>query len=100
MRKLRLLTVMVACCTMQGCGVAALVAAASWAGKNSENTKLENRQMNLARERAVLDAKLQYQQINLSREKAGLRPITWEEFRRGKSAASGPTRSALVPDDG
>ncbi len=53
--------------TLQGCGVAALVAAASFAGKNSETTRMS------------------FQRLNMDRQEAGLQPLTWEDFKKGRT---------------
>ncbi len=53
--------------TMQGCGVAALVAAASFAGKNAETTRMS------------------FQRLNMDRQAAGFQPLTWEDFKKGRT---------------
>ena len=68
--------------TMQGCGVAALVAAASMAGKNAETTRLE------------------FQRLNMEREVAGLQPITWKDFKKGRIPGEPePAEVATLGDD-
>ena len=63
----RLTALVVVVFAMQGCAVAALVAAASWAGKNGENTRME------------------FQRLNMDRQEKGLAPLTWEDFKKGRT---------------
>lgn len=63
----RLIALAVVVFAMQGCAVAALVAAASWAGKNGENTRME------------------FQRLNMDRQEKGLAPLTWEDFKKGRT---------------
>ena len=63
--------IVVTCGLMQGClAVAGLVAAGSYAASNDDKDKQA------------------FQQLNLEREKAGLRPLTWEEWKKGKNAGA------------
>ncbi len=66
----RMIALVVAVFAMQGCAVAALVAAASWAGKNGENTRME------------------FQRLNMDRQAKGLEPLTWEDFKEGRTPST------------
>lgn len=64
--------VLLVCGVMQGClAVAGLVAAGSYAASNSD----KDRQA--------------FQQNNLEREKAGLKPLTWDEWKNSTTPKSG-----------
>ncbi len=53
---------------LQGCAVAALIGASAYAAKEDKNSKLD------------------FERLNLDREKAGLEPLNWSDYKRGREA--------------
>ncbi len=68
--------------TLQGCGIAALVAASALVGKNSN------------------EIRMQFQQLNMERELLELEPVTWDQFRRGQYPGAEEPSIGPAPTDG